>query len=153
MLRRIVSVLPIALTVFLVSGCSPSQAEVEQSIRDEMKSSLGVAITSLDLKKQNDGSFLGTATAQNGDVYDVTTSKPSGDKIEWKAVPGQAMVETVVRAGIQEQLSATVKTMQLTKKGPGEYTGPAELSNGAKVTVTTHMDGTQLKWEAKPETP
>jgi hypothetical protein len=153
MLNRFVLLVPIVLLSLLVWGCSPSQRDVENSIRDEMKSALRVNITSLDLKKQGDGSYVGTATAENGDVYDVTTSPPSNNKIEWKAVPGQAMVEKLVRAGLKEQLSAEVKSLQLTKNGPGSYTGPPELSTGSKVIVTTRMEGVNLRWEARPANP
>ena len=31
--------------------------------------------------------------------------------------------------------------------------GPAELATGAKVIVTTHLEGMQLKWEAKLAAP
>jgi len=153
MLHRFVLLVPIVLLSLFVWGCSPSQRDVENSIREEMKSSLGVNITSLDLKKQGDGSYVGTATAANGDVYDVTTSPPSNNKIEWKAIPGQAMVERLVRAGLKEQLSANVKSLQLTKNGPGSYTGPAELETGSKVIVTTRMEGVNLRWEARPVNP
>src|SRR5262249_10847761 len=65
MLRRVVLLLPVVVFALLVSGCAPSQGEVERSIREEMKSKMGVVITSIELKKQADGSYVGTATAQN----------------------------------------------------------------------------------------
>ena len=153
MLSRFVLLVPIILLSLLVSGCSPGQGEIEKSIRDEMKSQLNVVITSLDLKKQSDGSYTGSATAQNGDVYEVTTSPPKNNKIEWKAIPGQAMVERIVREGLEQRLSAKVTTLQLTRNGPGIYTGPAELATGSKVIVTTRMEGTQFLWEHKPANP
>jgi hypothetical protein len=131
-------------------GCTPSQSDVEKSIRDEMKSGLGVMVQSLDVKKQSDGSYLGTATTENGDVYDVTTLPPKNGTVEWKAVPGQAMVEKMVREGLEKQLGSPVKTMTLTKNGPGTYSGPAELQNASKVNVTTKMEGTMFLWEALP---
>jgi hypothetical protein len=153
MVPRFVLLIPGVLLAFLVSGCGPGQRDIEKSIRTEMKSKMGVNMTSIDLKKQADGSFLGTATAENGDVYDVTTGPPKGNKIEWKALPGPAMVERVVRGGMEQQLSGKVKTLQLTKNGPGNYTGPAELTDGRKVVVTTRMEGMNLVWEAKPANP
>jgi hypothetical protein len=136
-----------------ISGCAPSQSDVERSIRDEMKSKKGLNITSIDLKKQDDGSFVGTATAENGDVYDVTTKPPKGSQIEWNAVPGPAMVDRIVKAGLEQQLMTKVKTLQLTKNQPGHYTGRAELANGSQVTVTTHMQGADFVWKADPVNP
>jgi hypothetical protein len=153
MFRRVWLLVPAILLACLAAGCGVGQADIERSIRDEMKSKMGVVITSFDLKKQGDGSYVGTATAQSGDVYDVTTETPKGDTIQWKAVPGQAMVDKIVRDGMEQQLGAKVKTLQLTRKGPGNYTGPAELVTGVKMNVSTHMDGMQLLWEAKPATP
>jgi hypothetical protein len=151
MLRRpVLLVLPALLAL---CGCGPRQGDVERSIRDEMKTKLGVVISSLDLKKQGDGSYAGTATAQNGDVYEVTTQPPRGNKIEWKAIPGQAMVEKMVREGIEKQMSTKVLTLRLTKSGPGSYSGTADLATGAKVTVTTRVEGAQILWEAKPANP
>jgi hypothetical protein len=83
-------------------------------------------------------------------VYDVTTLAPSGNKIEWKAVQGQVMIEKMLREGIKQQVGSDVKTLQLTKSAPGTYAGTAELATGAKYKVSTHMEGTTLKWEAEP---
>jgi hypothetical protein len=138
------------LCAILVAGCAPSQADVERSIRNEMKSTLDVVIASIDLQKQGDGVYLGTATAENGDVYDVTTTPTKDNKVEWNAIPGQATVERLVRAGLETQLASKVTSLQLTKRGPGDYTGPAELASGVKVIVSTRMEGPQLLWEAKP---
>ena len=153
MLRRAVLVIPIALLALLGTGCDSSRSNIEKSIRDEMKSQMGVVITSFDLKKQGNGGYAGTATAQNGDVYDVTTSPPNNNRIEWKAIPGQAMVEKLLHTGIEQQLGAKVKSLQITKTEPGNYTGSAELETGFKVTVTTRMEGKNLLWEAKPVAP
>jgi hypothetical protein len=153
MVPRAVFAVPIAFLASLVWGCSPSQGDIEKSIRDGMKSQLGVATTSIDLTKQADGAYLGTATAENGDVYEVTATPPKDYKIEWKAFPGQVMVEQRLREGLEQQLSSKVKTLQLTKHGPGSYSGPAELTSGVRVIVSTRMAGAQLMWEAKPASP
>jgi hypothetical protein len=148
MTRR--AVLPVVLLAALVAGCGPTQGDIEKSIRDEMKAKTGTIITSFSLTKNADGSFVGTATAQNGDVYDVSTKPPVGGKMEWKCIPGQAMVERVVTQGIQQQLSLTITSFQLTKSGPGIYSGTAVATTGAKVSVSTHMEGAQLMWTAQP---
>jgi hypothetical protein len=150
MLRRLVLLVPIVLLVWFVPGCGVSKGDIERSIRDEMKSKMSVTIMSFDLQKQNDGSYAGTATADNGDVYDVSTAPPKEGKIEWKAIPGQTMVEKLVREGLEKQMSTKVKSLQLTKNGPGSYTGTAELASGMKVTVTSRMDGAKFVWEGKP---
>jgi len=136
----------------LVSGCGPSQSELEKAIRDEMKSKMNVDITSFDLKKQSNGSYVGTATAVNGNVYDVVTEVPKLDKVEWKAIPGQVMVEKMARAEIEQLYSGSVTSLQLTKKEPGVYTSRADLMRGKQldhVDITTHMDGLLLKPEYK----
>lgn len=153
MFRRLVCITSTVALALLVSGCSPSQNDIEKSIRDGMKTNLGVRVSSLDLKKQADGSYAGTAVAQNNEVYDVTTTPVKDNKVEWKAIPGQATVERKVREGLEQQLSTKVKTLQITKIGPGNYTGSAELATGAKVNIKTHMEGQQLMWEAQPATP
>ena len=153
MRRHVFLLVPAALIAVLAAGCSPGQSDIEKSVREGMKSTMSVDISSFDLKKQSDGSYLGTATALNGDLYDVTTLPAKNNKMEWKAMPGQSMVEKSVRIGIEQQMSSKVKSLQLTKSGPGIYSGPAELDNGAKVMVTTHWQGTQLLWEAKPIAP
>ncbi len=149
MVRRIVFLAPIVLVTFLAAGCGPSQRDIESSIRTEMKTKLAVTIASFDLKKQPDGTYLGTATAENTDVYDVNTFPAAGNGVQWKAVPGQAMVEKIVRAGLEQQMGGKVLSLQLTRNGPGDYIGPAELSTQLKMQVTTRMEGTNLKWEAK----
>jgi hypothetical protein len=153
MLCRVVLVVLFGLLALTATGCAPGQAEVENAIRTEMKAKMGVVIKSVDLKKQSDGSFIGTATAENGDVYDVTTTAPKGNLLEWKATFGQALVEKAVRAEIEKRMGSKVKTLQLNKHGPGNYSGRAELESGVKMTVTTRLDGTQLLMETKPETP
>jgi hypothetical protein len=149
MSHRVFCLLPIVLLALVNTGCSSNQANLEKSIREEMKSKMGVDITSFDLKKLTDGSYTGTATAQNGDEYEVIAAAPSGNTISWKAVPGKAVVERNVREAVEKQESAKVKSLELTRKAPGVYSGPAELSTGRKLTVTTHMEGTNLmmKWE------
>jgi hypothetical protein len=153
MVRRFVLLVSTLLLAFLASGCGPGKSDIEKSIRSEMKTSLGVDITTVQLNKQSDGSFVGTATAQNGDVYDVTTLPPKGNKCEWKALPGLPMVERRVREGLEQQLKVKVKSIQLTKNGPDSFAGSAELSTGVKMTVKTRMEGLQMLFEAKPVIP
>ncbi len=152
-MMRFVQFASVGLLALALAGCAPSQADIEKSVRTEMQTQLGVTITAVALTKQADGSYAGTATAQNGDAYDVTTLPPSGNKIEWKAIQGQVMIEKVLRDGIKQQMGGDVKTLQLTKSGAGTYAGTAELTSGQKIKVSTHMEGTTLKWEAAPETP
>ena len=153
MSHRMLLLIPALFLALFASGCGVSQADIEKSVREGMKTKLSVDVASIDLKKQENGSYLGTATAQTGDVYDVVTVPPKDNKVEWNAIPGQAMVEKTVRTGLETQLSTKVKSLQLTKSAPGTYSGPAELESGSKVMVKTHLEGAQLMWEAKPIEP
>jgi hypothetical protein len=149
MFFRVSLAIPVVLFAVLIAGCGPSQANIEKSIRETMKSQQGVTITSIDLRKQADGTYVGTATADNGDVYDVNTLASKNSMVEWKALPGPAMVEKRLREGLEQQLGK-IKSLQLTKHAPGSYEGSAELTTGAKLIVTTRMNGNQIMWEAKP---
>lgn len=211
---RFAALVPVCLVAALAAGCAPGKAGIEKSIRDEMKSSLGVEITKVDLDKQADGTFSGTATAANGDTYDVTTSPPKGGKVEWKAVvakntiermlrdhiktslkaevtalelnkqpdgtysgtattapgntyevtasapkvegvmlnavPAQSYVERLVREDIEKKSKVKVMSLDLTRQGPGTYTGTAALANGAVLAIGTKMDGPNLTWTFEP---
>lgn len=147
--RFLAFVLPICLATALV-GCAPSKSDIDKSIKDEMKSSMNVDITSTALTKQSDGGYTGTATAANGDVYDVTVEPSKNGRSEWKAIPSQAMVEKMVREGLAAQLKVNVKGLALTKQGLGIYSGTADLDNGQKMKVTTSMEGKNMSWKAEP---
>lgn len=149
MARYLALVLPVCL-VAVLCGCGPSKGDIEKSIINEMKTSMNVEITSTSLTKQSDGSYTGTATARNGDVYDVTVEPPKGGRTEWKALPGQAMVEKTIREGIEGQNKMKVKALTLNKQGPGIYTGTAVLENGFKMSVSTSMEGKQIMMKAEP---
>lgn len=132
-----------------VAGCAPSQKAIENSIREEMKKSLNVEITTINLQKQADGSYIGTANAANGDSYEVTTAAPKGGRTEWKAIPSQAMCEKLLREGIKQQLGLDVSKFDITKQSPGTYSGTADVQGGGKLKVSTTMQGTQLSWKAE----
>ena len=80
----------------------------------------------------------------------MTTSPPQGGKAEWKAIPGKALVERTVRESMDAQLPSKIKTLNLTRQGPGVYTGPAVLENGEKLNVSTSMDGKVLNCSWMP---
>ena len=153
MLRCMALLVPTALLVSLVSGCGPSQSDIEKSIRDDMKKSKGVTITSLDLKKQSDGGYVGTAQSQNGDDYEITCAPPKGQQVEWKAMPGPKMVDKEVRAAIEAKSPGSkVKSLHLSRGAEaGTYSGDAELDNGMQLTVTTHMQGMDLQMNWAPK--
>lgn len=116
-----------------------------------MKTSLGVDIAAVDLQKQPNGGYTGTATAANGDVYDVTVEPPKGGKSEWKATPTIPIIERMVRQSMDSQLPSKVKTMSLTKQGTDQYSGTAVLENGVRMKVTARMDGKNLSSNWQPE--
>ncbi len=142
----VVPVLSLALT-----GCAPSKSEIEKSIKNEMKTALGVEITAVNLSKQADGGYVGTATAADGDTYDVTARPPQGGKAEWTAVPGQAALEKTVRQSLETQTQLKVQSLSLTKQsGPGVYTGVAVFEGGERAKVDTYMEGKQVMFKAEP---
>ena len=77
----------------------------------------------------------GTATAANGDTYDVVAQPPKGGRSEWTATPAQVTIEKMLRDMINAQNTSKVKTLAVTKQGPGAYTGTATLEN-----VTFHSN-------------
>jgi hypothetical protein len=147
--RSLVLLVPVCLVATLV-GCAPSKGDIDKSIKEEMKTSLGLDITSTDLTKKADGGYTGTATAANGDVYDVEVEPSKSGKAEWKAVPSKPTVEKMVREMIDNQIKIKVKSLDLSKQGFGSYTGTATLENGQKMKVTGTMEGKNLNLKADP---
>ena len=149
MSRYLALAVPVCLVALLV-GCAPTKGDIEKSLREEMNSKLNVEITSTNLTKQADGGYTGTATARNGDTYDVTVKPPKGREFEWQSVAGQVMVEKNLREWLEGQYKSKVKTIALNKKEPGVYDGTAVLENDLKLKLSTHLEGTQLMMNAEP---
>jgi hypothetical protein len=149
MSRYFALLVPVCLAAGL-AGCGPSKGDIDKSIKDEMKSGLGVDITSTNLTKQPDGGYTGTATAANGDIYDVVVNPSKGNKAEWKAAPAQPTVEKMLREMIDAQIKVKVQSMSLTKQGFGTYTGTAALENGKKLNLSATLDGKTLNLKADP---
>lgn len=150
MLRSIAICVPIFAMTLLSGGCAPSQEAIEKSIRDEMKSTMKVEVKSIDIKKQEDGSYIGTATAENGDTYDITTEKPDQGKIAWKATPSKTTLERMMSEIVTNQLNLKVKSLNLDKKEGLNYSGMAESQEGLKFTLTADWDGKQYNLKATP---
>lgn len=148
MSRRLALTGLLPLLAFAVAGCGVSQRDVENQIRVEMGRNMGVTVWSFDLKEEPDASYVGTATTTRGDVYDVTAKVVDG-KPDWKAIPGQAMMEADIRRGIERQYSRRLKTLQLTKTSPGVFFGKAELATGERFDLKAHFDGREVKWDAQ----
>lgn len=132
---------------FLVVGCAPSEREVEQVIREGLKVDHDVDVATINLTKQPDGGYLGTATATNGDTYDVTVEPPKGGRVRWRAAASQAMVERFVRERIEERYFIGVKTLELKKQSNGTYTGTAELVDDSKIQISVTTTGQKLHWQ------
>jgi uncharacterized protein with FMN-binding domain len=155
--RNVLWLIALAPTVGPVGCAPPAQNELEKSVRDEMKAKHNVGMVSFDLKKQDDGSYVGTATADNGDVYDLTTSPPKQGKMEWKTNLSQAsrdknMLAEVIRLtrdGLEEKFKTKVTELSLTKVADNNYEGTAETENKQKWNVKAEFDGTQVKWQAQ----
>jgi hypothetical protein len=147
--RSFALVLAVCLVAGL-AGCAPSTNDIDKALREEIKSKMNVEITSTNLTKQPDGSYTGTATAANGDVYDVTVSQPKRGEFQWKAIAGQALVEKKLREWLEGEYKSKVKTLVLTKREPGVYNGTTVLENDLKLNVSTHLEGGQLMMKADP---
>jgi uncharacterized protein with FMN-binding domain len=147
--RYLALALPVCL-VAVLCGCAPGKGDIEKSLREEMNAKLNVEITSTSLTKQADGGYTGTATARNGDVYDVTVGPVKGGQFEWKAIAGQATVEKDIRAWLEREYKSKVKNLALTKQEPGIYKGTATLENGGKLNLSTYLEGTQMMYKADP---
>jgi hypothetical protein len=132
------------------AGCEREQARLERTIREEMKTKLSVEVASFDLKKQPDGGYAGTATAANGETYDVTATPPRDGRTEWLAVPGRATLERQIREGIEAQTKAKLKSLDLAPQSPGVYAGTAVLESGDRLKITTYMEGTMVMWKGEP---
>lgn len=149
----------LAVIALFAAGCAPNnQSDLEKSIREEMKSKLDVTITAVELKKQDDGTYAGTATADNGDVYDVTTKPPGGGAIQWHAVLSPASadkrrlaeVERFGREWIEQEFKTTVKSLAMTKKDENRYEGVAETERWMRLNVVAEIEDGQVKWRAAP---
>jgi uncharacterized protein with FMN-binding domain len=166
MIRRTLICIAIFAPAIWVCGCAPpGQSELEKSIRDEMKSKNNVNIVSFDLKKQDDGTYVGTATADNGDVYDVKTKPPSKGKMEWETRISDATLEKyalaerdsnllaevtkVTREGLEQKLKTKVTELNLSKVADNKYEGTAETENKKKLKVKAEVDGMAIKWESE----
>jgi hypothetical protein len=100
-MHRVLKLIVPALIAVFTLGCEPSKENIEKSVREGMKTNLDVDVTSCDLTKQPDGGYVGTATATNGDVYDVTIKPPRGTRVEWRAIPPQAAIERDMRKDLE----------------------------------------------------
>lgn len=146
-MRRFAACLLFPLALLVAAGCnSPTQAELEKSVREEMKSKLDVTITSFDLKKQDNGTYAGTATADNGDIYDITTEPAKDGKISWKAVWALPTVERKTQQLVETAFKNKVASLKLTKQEAADtYAGPVEMESGLKMNITVEMKDGQLK--------
>jgi hypothetical protein len=135
-----------------LTGCSPSQAEIENTVKKGMEDQLKIQVKSLTLTKQSSDYYTGTAEATNGDKYDVTVTV-KGNQYEWKAFPDKTTLEKVVKKGMQDQLKVQVKSMTL-NKGPGDnYSGTAETFTGARYDITVTIHGKDIQWKAQLSAP
>jgi hypothetical protein len=133
----------------LAAGCgTPNQAEMEKTVRDGMKIERNVEIASVKLDPQPDGGFVGIATADNGDTYDVTVTKPRGGRFQWRAAATQPTIERILREKIERTHGSPVAKLELTKDREGEYHGSFALENGTRWAVTANTEGVELKWRA-----
>lgn len=108
---------------------------LENSIRQEMKSKRGVEITEIDLSKVADGGLGGTATAANGDVYELQVDKSDGSRRAWTARPSKKMLEREITALMANSSLGTATTIDIAKTDSGGYEGTATTSTGSTYEV------------------
>jgi uncharacterized protein with FMN-binding domain len=147
--------LVVALFAVLVAGCGASKDSMEKAVSEEMKKNLNTDITAISLTKQADGTYAGTATAANGNTYDVTTTAPKGGKFEWTAVLAKESVEKLIREHMKTSLNADVTVTDMTKQADGSYTGTAAAANGDTYEVTAGAPtaaGIQMNYVAAQNT-
>lgn len=137
----------VAAALFLLAGCGPSRADIEHSIRDEMKNGMNVEITKIDLAKQPDGGYTGTATATTGDVYDVEVQAPKGNRSEWKALPTPAVLEKQLAKNLGAKLGDQLKSVHVNKIGGGLYAATVILASGERLEMRSKMVGNQVMFE------
>ncbi len=103
---------------------------LKNSIKQEMKSTRRVDITDINLAKSADGGLSGTATASNGDVYDLQVDKPGGSRQAWTASPSKKMLEREISTMMAKSSLGTAGTIDITKTDSGGYVGSATTSAG-----------------------
>jgi hypothetical protein len=141
--------LGLALVLPWLAGCgAPSQADVERTVRDGMKVERGVEVKEVNLTQQPGGAYTGTATADNGDTYDVVVDRPRAGKVRWRATATQPTVERLLRERIERTHGSPVAKLELTRESEGSYYGTFTLEAGTRWTVTANTEGVELKWQA-----
>src|SRR5262245_17156428 len=76
----------LASVLVLAAGCGYFKSEktkVEDVIRDGIKEKLGKTATSIDIRAEGSGKYVGTAVVE-GETYDVTATA-SRSEIRWEA--------------------------------------------------------------------
>ncbi len=140
--------LVVLVSVTLLPGCAPPQADVEKAVRKEMSARLETEVESLTLHKQHDGGYSGTATIGQ-DTFEVVVDPPHGSRVQWRLFPSQAMVERVVTDGLLARYQHRVTALDLKKEGD-DFTGSAALEDGTRLHVTARLSGKKIVWEATP---
>jgi hypothetical protein len=140
-----------ALGVCLLSGCGPSKGQIESEVKKGMEAKLNAKVTALSLKESGKGKYVGTATTDRGDTFDVLV-KVEGRSILAKWLPEKSVVEKQFRDMIEGQRPGqkVQSVTDLTMDGEGNYTGKAQLSTGETLNLTGRWQGEQYMFEVKP---
>jgi uncharacterized protein with FMN-binding domain len=133
----------------LLTGCGVPQSEVERIVRTGIEDKMHTKVTSLNLTKESDTKYTGTATVSSGDKFDIQATV-EGKMVRWTALPDRAGTEKQFKEIISKQLGGQVQSMELTKGSDGTYTGTATLATGQKLKLRSHVKGEKLMFEAKP---
>jgi hypothetical protein len=131
-----------------ISGCGPSQSEVERVVKSGIEEKMHIKVKSLTLTKGEGGKYTGSAESTAGEKYDVTATV-SGTQVKWEAQTSQADLEKKIREHMETELGSKVKSLSLTRQPGGGYTGTAEVTTGQKYDVTVKNVGGRFQLETR----
>jgi hypothetical protein len=113
----------------------PPLARAESDLRKDMETKLNKKVRSLQLTRQEDGRFSGTAELESGEQFDVREGDENSPELlryEWN----QATVEKWIKQVAQERYNDTLRTLSVTRQGPTRYTGKATGTSGLQYDVS-----------------
>jgi hypothetical protein len=114
---------------------SPPKERAERDLREDMEKKLNKKVRSIELVRQADGRWSGTAELESGEQYDIREPDDDDSHLfvyEWN----QATVEKWIRQHARDQFNDLLDTLSVTRQGPTRYTGKAVGKSGLHYTVS-----------------
>lgn len=114
----------------------PPLAQVDRHVRQSMETQFKIRLNSLDLKKQADGNFQGTATSDLGIQYDVWEGfVPGIQETILLANPSRSNFELWIRHEAEAALQTKISSIQLNPQPNGNVHGTFLNAGGLKYDV------------------